>query len=72
MSLGVTQTQRSHTSWPVILTSIVSSVSTVNHALEIDDPKLAEGKELISALSGLKHSMGRNSVLQYELHVTQC
>lgn len=50
--------------WPVILTNIVSAVSDVNHGLAIEDPKLAEGKALISELSGLKHAMGRNKVLE--------
>lgn len=48
----------------MIITNIVSTVSSENHKLANDDPRLAEGKAIISELSALKHQMGRNSVLQ--------
>jgi len=54
----------SHSRWPVIITNIVSAVSDVNHTLPAGDPKLVEGKAIITELSGLKHAMGRNKVLE--------
>lgn len=50
--------------WPVILTNIVSTVSDELHKLSTDDPKLPEGKKIISQLSALKHGMGRNAILE--------
>lgn len=50
--------------WPVILTNIVSTITDEIHSLKADDPKLPEGKNIISQLSGLKHAMGRNAVLE--------
>lgn len=51
--------------WPSILTNIVSTISGANHTAEGE--KLAEGKAIITKLSGLKHAMGRNAVLEYAL-----
>lgn len=65
--------------WPTILTNIVSTLSNEIHALTLDgaqqtsselsaedkETKIEEGKGIIRALSGLKHDMGRNKVLQY-------
>ncbi|CAD6582132.1 MAG: hypothetical protein TREMPRED_003178 [Tremellales sp. Tagirdzhanova-0007] len=54
--------------WPVIITSIVSTVTNVNHSLHQSptpetEAKLVEGKGIISKLSSLKYEMGRNFVL---------
>lgn len=51
--------------WPVILTNIVSTITDEIHKLSTDDPKLPEGKKIISQISALKHAMGRNAVLEY-------
>lgn len=50
--------------WPVILTNIVSTITDEIHKLGPEDPKLPEGKKIISQLSALKHAMGRNAVLE--------
>ncbi|RSH90066.1 hypothetical protein EHS25_001399 [Saitozyma podzolica] len=54
--------------WPVILTNIVSSISNDLHELHSStEPsakdKIAEGKEIVSKISALKHEMGRNGSL---------
>ncbi|KAJ9107195.1 hypothetical protein QFC19_002855 [Naganishia cerealis] len=63
--------------WPTILTNIVSTLSNEIHSLTLSDgtlpsgeskekntAKIEEGKEIIRALSALKHDMGRNKALQ--------
>ncbi|KAL7423380.1 Hairy/enhancer-of-split with YRPW motif protein 2 [Cryptotrichosporon argae] len=55
--------------WPVIITSIVSTLSTECHKLHsstepIAAAKIDEGKAIIAKLSQLKHQMGRNGVLE--------
>ncbi|ORY24116.1 hypothetical protein BCR39DRAFT_547632 [Naematelia encephala] len=50
--------------WPVILTSIVSTLSNELHSLHgTNDAKISEGKAIIAKISALKHDMGRNAVL---------
>jgi damage-control phosphatase, subfamily III len=54
--------------WPVILTSVIDSLYTVNHELtDISDqaPKLEEGKSLIATLSRLKYDMAHDRALEY-------
>lgn len=54
--------------WPTILTQIVNTVNNEVHVLsmasqtdaERNRDKIAEGKQIISQLSELKHDMGRN------------
>jgi hypothetical protein len=67
-------TQASYTTvvkrWPVILTNIVSSISNDLHELHSStEPsakdKIAEGKEIVSKISALKHEMGRNGSLTW-------
>ncbi|KAH9976623.1 DUF89 domain-containing protein [Lactifluus volemus] len=53
--------------WPVILTSVIDSLYTVNHELtDISDqaPKLEEGKSLIATLSRLKYDMAHDRALE--------
>jgi hypothetical protein len=53
--------------WPVILTSVIDSVYSVNHELtNLPDKaaKLQEGKALIATISGLKYGMGRDRALE--------
>ncbi|KAN0136502.1 DUF89 domain containing protein [Lactarius tabidus] len=53
--------------WPVILTSVIDSVYSVNHELtHFPDKaaKLEEGKALIAAISRLKYGMARDRALE--------
>jgi hypothetical protein len=62
--------------WPVILTGIIDRFHRVNHDLTVElkriedsatkiplEEKIAEGKEIISKISGLKYRMGGDKKL---------
>jgi damage-control phosphatase, subfamily III len=58
--------------WPVILTSIINSIHSVNHELSMnsrnqdatDEERIVEGKGLIEKISRLKYQMSRDHPLE--------
>jgi hypothetical protein len=61
--------------WPVILTGVIDRLHRINHELTVEvkkgdsvlntvlEEKIAEGKEIISRISGLKYRMGGDKTL---------
>lgn len=62
--------------WPIILTGVIDRLHRINHELTVEvrkgDPalknileeKIAEGKDIISRISGLKYRMGGDKKLE--------
>ena len=62
--------------WPVILTGVIDRLHRINHELTVEvkkgdsvlntvlEEKIAEGKEIISRISGLKYRMGGDKTLE--------
>ena len=62
--------------WPVILTGVIDRLHRINHELTVEvkkgdsvsntvlEEKIAEGKEIISRISGLKYRMGGDKKLE--------
>ena len=51
------------------MSNAIHEITQSGDSPEIDAEKIEEGKEIILAISELKHDMGRNKVLSYVLAI---